>query len=157
MVAEEFASAAGGRRSVAVTCDAPLAVPVDVDAFAIVMRNLIENALVHGSITEPVTVRILPGSIEVTNGGPVIEPERLQGLIQPFRRGDTAARGTGLGLSIADALARQMGARLELKSPAAERPDGFQASLVFSSPADRQPQYAYSMNTGSIEPPQRVW
>ena len=104
---------------------------VDVDAFAIVMRNLIENALVHGAADEPVVVSVDgAGGFAVLSGGPVVPAERLAGLTGRFRRGDTAADGAGLGLAIADSFARHMGGRLELRSPPPGAASGFEARLV---------------------------
>jgi len=106
---------------------------VDVDAFAIVMRNLIENALIHGAADEPVGVMVDSGGIfSVRNGGAVIPAERLVDLTGRFRRGDTIALGAGLGLAIADSFARHMGGRLELRSPPPGHDAGFEARLVLS-------------------------
>lgn len=104
---------------------------VDVDAFAIILRNLIENALVHGDLSEPVHVGVDPvGVVSVVNAGPTVPKDQLHGLTQRFRRGKTRARGSGLGLAIAQMLVLQIGGRLELHSPAAGRPDGFEARIV---------------------------
>jgi two-component system OmpR family sensor kinase len=104
---------------------------VDVDAFAIVMRNLIENALIHGPPDEPVVATAdAAGTFTVRNGGAVVPADRLAGLARRFQRGDTGAPGSGLGLAIADSFARQMGGRLELLSPAAGLNSGFEARLV---------------------------
>ena len=105
---------------------------VDVDAFAIALRNLIENALDHGDKSAPVEVAVGDDlSLSVVNGGAVVEPDELAGLTQRFRRGPSRAKGTGLGLAIANALVRQMGGRLDLASPAPGRPAGFAARISF--------------------------
>ncbi len=104
---------------------------VDLDAFAIVMRNLIDNALAHGTKDEPVTVRVEPGgAVAVVNAGAIVPQQDLSALTKRFRRGRTEAGGSGLGLAIAERLVEQMGARLELTSPAPGRGDGFQARVV---------------------------
>jgi two-component system OmpR family sensor kinase len=131
MVAEDFRRTAHGEGRFVVDVRAPLAAAVDVDAFAIVMRNLIENALVHGPPDQPVRVAVSGDRIDVSNGGRAVAPDMLVRLVQPFERGGARAKGAGLGLAIADTLARQMGARLDLSSPVPGRADGFQASLVF--------------------------
>lgn len=101
---------------------------VDVDALAIVLRNLVENALVHGARDGVVTVRLDPrGAVSVTNEGPVIEAHQLERLTERFRRGSTRAAGSGLGLSIAAAIAERMGGTLELFSPARGKETGFEA------------------------------
>lgn len=101
---------------------------MDVDAFGIVMRNLIENAVRHGIQAEPVTIAIdSPRRLRVINGSAVVPAESLASLTRRFMRGVTRAQGAGLGLAIADTILRQSGGRLELKSPATGRSDGFEA------------------------------
>ncbi len=101
---------------------------LDVDAFGIVTRNLIENALNHGDGGEPVVVRVEPNlRLTVVNGGRVVPAATLEGLKRRFTRGATTANGAGLGLAIADTILRQSGGRLELRSPATGRTDGFEA------------------------------
>lgn len=103
---------------------------IDADALAILARNLVENALRHGPADGAVSVVLTPGGrLTVTNGGPAIAPEELARLRRPFERGATTAAGSGLGLVIAAAIAESAGERLELRSPATGRPDGFEASL----------------------------
>ncbi len=127
----EDANATG---NVVLNVAAPLEAAIDLDAFGIVMRNLIENALLHGSATEPVAVTVGDGQqIEVTNAGPVVPADRLAQLTRRFARGDTAAPGSGLGLTIVDTIMRQVGGRLELQSPGVDRSDGFTARLIFSA------------------------
>ncbi|MDP3895035.1 MAG: HAMP domain-containing sensor histidine kinase, partial [Mesorhizobium sp.] len=103
---------------------------IDPDAFAIALRNLIENALIHGDDREAVVVAITAvGDFEVTNGGRPVPADRMADLAKRFRRGATDAPGSGLGLAIAEKLVAQMGGRLELLSPAPGRGDGFQARM----------------------------
>jgi two-component system OmpR family sensor kinase len=110
--------------------DAQLEAPVDVDAFGIALRNLIENALRHGPPEGTVTIAMPhAGVVSVANSGPVVGPEQLETLVRRFERGNTTAGGSGLGLAIVDAIMRQAGGRLELASPAPGAPDGFAAIL----------------------------
>ncbi|MDE1992303.1 MAG: two-component sensor histidine kinase [Rhizobiaceae bacterium] len=103
---------------------------VDIDAFAIVMRNLIENALIHGPVDDEVIVRIDNGSIRIVNGGTVLSPEELAGVKKRFWRGKTKASGSGLGLAIAERIVSQIGGRLDLFSPATSQSDGFEARIT---------------------------
>lgn len=108
-------------------------VAMDQDALAIVLRNVIENAVHHGDTTAPITVRVQGDhSVRVTNGCATIPPDVLAGLKKRFRRGGSpGSPGDGLGLAIVDALMRQAGAGFEMSSPAEGRADGFEIVLKF--------------------------
>ena len=104
---------------------------LDPDMFAIILRNLVENALVHGAAESPVEIAVEPaGVIRVTNAGRVIPPAMLPLLSRRFERNGATAPGSGLGLAIVDAALRGAGGRLELASPAPGRTDGFEAKVV---------------------------
>ena len=103
---------------------------VDIDAFAIVMRNLIENALIHGPVDDEVTVSVDDGTVRIINGGHVLSQEELAGLKKRFWRGKTNAAGSGLGLSIVERIVDQIGGRIDLLSPATGRADGFEARIT---------------------------
>lgn len=105
---------------------------IDVDAFGIVMRNLIENALAHGEPATPVHVSVaLDGSIHVVNECAIVSKLTLRSIKRRFVRGSTGGVGSGLGLAIADRLVIQMGGKLDLKSPALGRDTGFEAVVSF--------------------------
>jgi two-component system OmpR family sensor kinase len=109
---------------------------LDPDAFGILARNLIENALRHGDPAEPVQVSMTPeGNLRVVNGGPAIDAATLAQLTTRFTRGTGTAEGSGLGLAIAAAIAKGAGAHLRLASPARGRQDGFEAELVIAPAA----------------------
>jgi two-component system, OmpR family, sensor kinase len=103
---------------------------MDVDAFAILARNLIENALKHGAADQPVSVALSDdGLLQVANGGAVLAPEAMARLKRPFERGGSPATGSGLGLAIAEAIAAGAGSSLELSSPVPGRSSGFEARV----------------------------
>ena len=111
----------------------PVMASIDPDAFAILARNLIENALRHGVQDLPIQVSLSAGGVlRVVNAGPVIPADLLGRLTRPFERGPTEARGSGLGLAIARAIAAGTGGRLDLISPAAGRAEGFEARFSAS-------------------------
>lgn len=113
--------------------------PFSEDAFAIVLRNLIENALLHGKKGEPVEVSLDgEGRVRIVNGGALIGEGELNSLRNRFTRGKTEARGSGLGLSIVDRLLKQMGGQLELRSPANGRLEGFEAQVIFPQEPGRR-------------------
>ncbi|MBV1833123.1 sensor histidine kinase [Novacetimonas pomaceti] len=107
----------------------------DMDATGILIRNLLENALLHGKDAAAVHVSVMPdGSIDITNDCPALMPATLARLTSPFVRGGSTARGSGLGLAIANNIARQMDVRLRLRSPLAGQDRGFGVSLLFPDP-----------------------
>lgn len=111
----------------------PVYTIIDADAFAILARNLVENALKHGDADQPVAVSLSrEGLLCVVNAGPVVPAPVLARLSERFVRGDTQAGGSGLGLAIASAIARGVSATLTLASPARGRNDGFEASVQFA-------------------------
>lgn len=100
------------------------------DAFAVLIRNLVDNALKHGRPDRPVAVTLSEdGSVRVVNGGAVEPAETLAGLKGRFARGAGAAEGAGLGLAIAEAIATGAGGSLHLRSPATGRDEGFEVLL----------------------------
>jgi two-component system OmpR family sensor kinase len=109
-----------------------LSVPINVDALGIVLRNLIENAMLHSPADTPINIAVSDtGDVCVRNQGPLVPREALSRLRRRFERGTTAASGSGLGLSIVEAIMSQVGGELILNSPAIGHPDGFEALLRF--------------------------
>lgn len=114
-----------------------LVVPIDPDAFAIALRNLVENAARHGDAASEIDVLVSADGLRVENAGPVVPPEILAELGQPFVRGDTQAKGTGLGLSIVRSILEQTGGSLSFSSPVPGKASGFSAEIRFQR-ASRQ-------------------
>jgi two-component system OmpR family sensor kinase len=135
MIVDEFAwrPDVGARLSLDASSEQPCWVAIDQDALAIVLRNVIENAVHHGDPDAPISVRVRPDhSVRVTNGCPAISRDVLDGLKKRFRRGGApGSPGDGLGLAIVDALMRQAGAEFVMSSPAEGRADGFEIHLKF--------------------------
>ena len=74
------------------TAKAPLS-DLDPDAFAVLARNLIENAVKHGDPEQPIEARLAPDRFCVVNRGPTVPPERLRQLTAPVRaRADARGR-----------------------------------------------------------------
>ncbi|MGS0649023.1 sensor histidine kinase [Komagataeibacter melomenusus] len=107
----------------------------DMDATGIMLRNLLENALLHGGRETPVHVTVMPdGRIDITNDCPALAEDMLARLTSPFVRGGTGTRGSGLGLAIASNIARQMDVTVDLRSPLAGSGRGFGACITFPDP-----------------------
>ena len=110
---------------------------IDQDAFAILLRNLIENALKHGTPGQAIEVGLsgLPGDaalLKVVNSGQIVPAPLLARLTGRFMRGASLADGSGLGLAIASTIASGVGAKLTLASPATGKEDGFEAKVRFA-------------------------
>ncbi|MGW4722902.1 ATP-binding protein [Streptomyces sp. NPDC004291] len=76
------------------------------------VRNLVANAVVHNVPGGFVDVRVDGGVLTVVNTGPVVPPDDVEGLFEPFRRGegrDRTGPGAGLGLSIVRSVATAHG------------------------------------------------
>ena len=102
----------------------------DLDALAIALRNLVENALHYGG-TGPVELEV--GSdcrLVVRDHGAGVDPALLHTLQQRHVRHNTQRVGYGLGLSIVATIAHKQGAQLLLESPPTGQQQGFEATLV---------------------------
>jgi two-component system OmpR family sensor kinase len=111
----------------------------DLDAVGLALRNLVDNALVHGNGGR--CIRIVCASrhdgavLTVVDDGPGVNASDLPSLTQRFTRAGNAAdasSGAGLGLAIVAMLARRMRARLSLHSPPDGLPTGFEARLLWT-------------------------
>lgn len=132
LVVEEFQRmrAYAGRLQLDVPQGFSLERRLDVDAFGIALRNLVENALIHGDAEAPVKVALSgTGSVTVTNESPVVPAAQLEELTKRFKRGRTEAAGSGLGLAIAISLVERMGGVITFRSPATDRVSGFAAEI----------------------------
>ena len=86
------------------------------------LANIIENGIRHNQPGGQLSVatRTVDGMAEVlvSNGGAVIDPDRVEGLTEPFRRLSRTTGGFGLGLSIVRSVAEVHGGTIELVAPA---------------------------------------
>lgn len=119
--------------------DVPVPAGIDADSFAIVVRNLVENGLKHGSPEETVAIALSgSGVLTVSNEGPPVAPDQLSRLLQPFERGGAAAEGSGLGLAIVNAIASGTGGQFMLTSPLPGRQSGFEARFAAPPPGPKK-------------------
>jgi two-component system OmpR family sensor kinase len=116
----------------------PVLSSIDPDAFGILCRNLIENALRHSQRGTPVAIRLAAeGRLVVRNEGPVIPAEVLARLTSRFERAAVVGEGIGLGLAIVRTITERAGGSLILRSPIAGRATGFEAAV--NLPVDMAP------------------
>jgi signal transduction histidine kinase len=82
------------------------------------IANLLGNGIRHNERGGFLDVRTRTGGgkvrMVVSNGGPRIDPDDAQTLMEPFRRLDRAAGGFGLGLSIVRSVAEAHGGTAEV-------------------------------------------
>jgi signal transduction histidine kinase len=109
-------------RQLVVNIDAGHPVHCDRGRLQQLVSNLLANALIHGSTTEPIslsaTIDDTSVTVTVTNQGEPIPEASLASIFTPFWRSSTSTsrRGLGLGLFICDQIAKAHGGSLEVIS-----------------------------------------
>ena len=116
----------------------PVVVPGHPDSLAVLLRNLLDNAIKYSPAQGQVDVGLHQqgsvASLVVEDSGPGIpEAERTRVLDRFYRVPDAPARGSGLGLAIVKTIADQHGATLLLG--ASERLGGLRVELQFRAAA----------------------
>ena len=129
-VVAELAPAALARGTeIALEASGPVAVRGDPDLLAVLLRNLLDNAVRYGC-GSPVQVEVAGPGITVTDQGPGVSEEERAKLGQRFFRVlGTGQSGSGLGLSIARRIAEIHGARLSFAAGAGGR--GMRVTVEF--------------------------
>lgn len=94
----------------------PVIVLADPVSLAEMIRNLIENALLHapGEIQIMLEADDATAHLSVVDQGPGIPPERYDAVFERFERNTSIVPGSGLGLSIARDVARASGGSIAL-------------------------------------------
>jgi two-component system, OmpR family, sensor histidine kinase QseC len=78
----------------------------DGQLLAVLLRNLLDNAVRYAPEGSTVTLRLAPASVSVENEGLPLPAEQLKRLGERFYRPDGQAElGSGLGVSIAQRIA----------------------------------------------------
>ncbi|SFJ80551.1 ATP-binding protein [Celeribacter neptunius] len=135
IVLEDFIRAHGAEHFTLDLPKMPVMSNLDPDAFGIVLRNLVENALTHGAHgapDRPVEIRLSADCLlSVRNDGEAIPAETLERLGRRFMRGDGAGNGTGLGLSIIHIIAERSNATFTLLSPRSGHETGVEGQFRF--------------------------
>ena len=110
--------------------DTPVPLLIDANVFAILLRNLLENAIKHATPDSLIKMELQQnGQLVVRNDCDVIPPETLTRLTRPFERGAASAKGSGVGLAIVAAIVKGCGATLTLNSPISGDTTGFEATV----------------------------
>jgi two-component system OmpR family sensor kinase len=103
---------------------------IDADAFYILSKNLIENAVKHGDANEPIHIQLSDkGELRAVNACDSLSAEQLKRLHERFFRASSSTSGSGLGLAIVEALVKGIGGQLTFLSPASDSTRGFEAVI----------------------------
>jgi signal transduction histidine kinase len=98
--------------TLAIDVDGSGTVMADARALDTVLRNILQNAVIHGSATRAsVQITSAPGDVArmtIEDDGSGISPEGLAQLGEPFAR-PSATSGTGVGLHVSRRLVGRMG------------------------------------------------
>ena len=97
------------------------------------VRNLVANAVAYNVPGGSVDVRVEGGVLTVVNTGPVVPPDQVAGLFEPFRRGEGRDRmgpGAGLGLSIVRSIAVAHGGSVRAVARGAEEGGGLAVAVT---------------------------
>ncbi len=107
----------------------------DAVRVAVVLRNLVDNALRYSSTSAQVLVRwhSSPPMLEVQDAGPGMSEENMQRLGDRFFRADSSREGSGLGWSIIRRIAQREGLKVQV-GPSAEL-GGLRVCLVWPTQA----------------------
>lgn len=109
--------------------DGEVTVTGDVDTLAIVVRNLVENALRHAPGCRVDVIVEPPGRLRVRDDGAGVDPARIAQIRQRHVQGPQHGAGFGLGLSIVGAIVARHRGTLTLASPPPGRAQGFEACV----------------------------
>ena len=102
--------------------EVPVKAAFDHEALSLVIRNLIDNAILHGAGGNYLGVRLTREDdavrIEVEDRGKGIPPQDMEHIFKPFYRVDRGrpSDGLGVGLALAAAIVRRHGGRVEVSS-----------------------------------------
>jgi signal transduction histidine kinase len=118
--------------------DEAVSVAVDGALLAVLLRNLLDNAVRHGGPPGPVTVHCMEGTdgarLEVADNGPGVDDAELAQLGHRFYRASSArGPGSGLGLSIVQRIAEGCGGTVRYRRGSAGR--GFVVEVWLPSPS----------------------
>lgn len=118
-----------------VPSDDDIMVAGDFDTLAIVVRNLLENALRYGAGSTVDVIVEAPATIRVRDGGPGVASDQLAQIRQRHVTKQRHSTGYGLGMSIVGTVVERHRGQLVLLSPPPGQAQGFEAQVVLPATA----------------------
>lgn len=99
---------------------APILIDAEPTSLGEMLRNIIENALIHGAGATRIVLRRDTGNalLTVADRGPGIPAHLRAAVFDRFTRGTDAVPGSGLGLAIARDVVEALDGRITLSTPA---------------------------------------
>lgn len=104
----------------------------DFDTLAIVVRNLVENAVRYAEGSEIDVIVEAPATLRVRDAGPGVSAERIAQIQQRHVKNQRNSTGYGLGMSIVSTVVARHRGQLVLLSPPEGLAQGFEARVVFT-------------------------
>jgi two-component system OmpR family sensor kinase len=122
----------------------PVSIEADGTALAVLVRNLIDNALRHTPEGGRIDIALLHDGDEavfrIDDSGPGIPEAELHRVVEPFYRGNwSTENGTGLGLSIVRRIAETLGGSVLLKNISTRGPTGLRVEIRLPSSSRKIP------------------
>lgn len=131
--AQELAAVAAARGVTLVCTPVRAVVRGDADALAILVRNLLDNAIRHARSRVEVSIEVAGASVvlHVEDDGPGVPPEMAQRVFDRFFRSQGSDHGAGLGLALVQRVAELHGATAAVDRAAL---GGARFSVAFPAP-----------------------
>lgn len=105
----------------------------DFDKLAIVVRNLIENAVRYAEGSAIDVIVEAPATLRVRDAGPGVSPERIVQIRGRHVKNQRSNTGYGLGMSIVSTVVQRHRGELVLLSPPSGQAQGFEGRVVLPS------------------------
>jgi len=104
---------------------------IDPDALAILLTNLVDNAVKYSRGPDPVRIDSRePGRVTITNDCDPLSGQDLAAIKNRFVRKSSGLDGYGVGLAIANTICDQSGAEMTISSPAPGSERGFAVTVL---------------------------